>query len=263
MSQPNYLFYPSLLDAYQYYLEADENWEQFYDGSDNPEAPSHAEYLAQCEKELLDKINRVPHEPIEAAACGTCFNEIVDCLVEHRPCGHEGMTIKSNKKDNTIVATLDGFTFTFDMGFCLEAGRYFAESIPQYRCEAEIDTKYGTVGLYGYIDELRANMVFDIKTTRNYLFGKFERHWQKVVYPYCLIESGDCTEIEGFEYTVYKLSGGNGRNLVISAEMFSEYYAYKHDEAKVRLRLFCESFIEWLNQHRDQITDKKVFGIVE
>ena len=55
--------------------------------------------LAQkrLEKELLDAVNRVEHEPIEAADKGTCFNVVIDCLISHRKCEYEGMDIQSGE----------------------------------------------------------------------------------------------------------------------------------------------------------------------
>lgn len=260
-AKPKYLFYPSLLQKYQSLLDSDLEFEG--DFNRDPEGGyklSDAEMEAKLTQELLDCINRVPHEPIEAADKGTCFNEIVDCLVHNHACQYEGMTLQSFREMGIIRATLNGFVFDFDLELCKAAAQYFEGSESQYLCKGTIDTRYGLVGLYGYIDELRADMVYDIKTTKNYQFGKFEHGWQKDLYPYCLIQSGDCTEIKSFEYTIFKLSGGSSRNPVISADMFREVYDYNHEKVTWKLRKMCESLIEWLEEHRDLITDKKVFG---
>ena len=56
MQKPNYKFYPSLLDAYQWYVS-----------SENENA----------EQEFIDKINRVPFTS-ELADKGTLFNNFID-----------------------------------------------------------------------------------------------------------------------------------------------------------------------------------------
>ena len=45
---------------------------------------------------------------------------------------------------------------------------------------AVIPTRYGDVELYGYIDELVRDTVYDIKTTSKYDFGKYEHGWQRM-----------------------------------------------------------------------------------
>jgi len=78
MSRPlKYRFYATLLDAFQSYLDSDSNFERW--GKDM----TIDEWREKCERDLIDKINRVPFQS-EAADKGTAFNEVVDCLVENR-----------------------------------------------------------------------------------------------------------------------------------------------------------------------------------
>jgi hypothetical protein len=105
--------------------------------------------------------------------------------------------------------------------------------------------------------------VFDIKTTRQYEFGKFEHSWQKDVYPYCLITSGDLQQVSSFEYTIYVLKGGTSRTPIITAEQYKEEYAYNHKLAENRIANVCERFIEWLEMNKAKITDKKIFNQLE
>ena len=79
---PKYRIYPTLLDSFTQYERAEADYEQYYGWSENPSI-SLEEFCAQREKELIDRINRVPFES-EAADRGTVFNELVDCLVERR-----------------------------------------------------------------------------------------------------------------------------------------------------------------------------------
>lgn len=281
MSQPSYRIYPSLLQKFQSLLdvEIEVNDPDKNIDSDGNYKKTADELSDKYEAELLAMVNRESREPIEAASQGTAFNEIVDCLIENRGSSNESIVIRSvwydpsckmviggdpdDIKDKTglekvIEASLDGFTFYFNTQFCKEASSYFKGSIPQYLCSAILPTQYGDVELYGYIDELRQDKVYDIKTTSKYKYGKFENGWQKDVYPYCLIESGDCDEITEFEYTVFLLK--KLKDQPITGTMYRECYSYNHERTRQRLTQMCERFIEWLEAHREQITDRKIFG---
>lgn len=281
MSQPSYKIYPSLLQKFQSLLdvEIEVNDPDKNIDSDGNYKKTADELSDKYEAELLAMVNRESREPIEAASQGTAFNEIVDCLIENRGSSNESIVIRSvwydpsckmvisgdpeDIKDKTgleriIEASLDGFTFYFNTQFCKEASSYFKGSIPQYLCSAILPTQYGDVELYGYIDELRQDKVYDIKTTSKYKYGKFENGWQKDVYPYCLIESGDCDEITEFEYTVFLLK--KLKDQPITGTMYRECYSYNHERTRQRLTQMCERFIEWLEAHREQITDRKIFG---
>ena len=71
-----YAITPSHLDAFQAFLDAEYDWGQWWGNSEEP-VKSAEEYAAECEKKLIDQINRCPKEPIEAADRGTVVNEIV------------------------------------------------------------------------------------------------------------------------------------------------------------------------------------------
>ena len=125
---------------------------------------------------------------------------------------------------------------------------------------ATIDTKFGEVELYGYVDELRENKVYDLKTTSRYEFGKYAKYWQRHAYPYTLIESGMCTEINSFEFTAYALKGGTSRTPLITGVQYPEVYQYNHEQSKVLLKEICERFCEFLEDNRSLITNKKIFN---
>nr|MBQ6683791.1 HNH endonuclease [Bacteroidales bacterium] len=250
-----YRFYPSLLDSYQNYLDAESIWEKYWGGSDEPSI-SLDEYIDKTEAELIEKINRVPHEPIEAADKGTCFNEIVDRINSNGNPVNDSVKLQSC--DTHIEARTDNFVFLFDIATCKDAAAYFKDSIPQHFCKAVLPTRYGDVELYGYADEIRGDKVYDIKTTSGqYEYGKFLKSWQWRTYPYCLIQSGEMREVSEFEYTVFVLN----KKEPLTAKMYCEAYPYIHEKAKEDLRKVCESFIEFLDIHRDQITDKKIFNL--
>ena len=266
-SQPNYRIYPSLLDKFQELLDSELEADEFFNLDEEGNQKRSADEIAdQHTQELLDTINRVPHDPIEAADKGTCFNEIVDAIGDDRDCAYPGMNWVPLAADGGLGpvvglrASLNGFTFDFDINLLRSAADYFAGAVRQQLVKAMLTTRYGTVELYGYIDEILPTKVCDIKTTSSsYAFGKYERKWQKDVYPYCLRESG-LMDVTLFEYTVYQLSKPSGRSPLITGRQYPEQYTYDHTAATMRLRRHVEHFIEWLEVHRDQITDRKIFG---
>lgn len=275
MNQPgiDFKIYPSLLDKFQEFLDyeqaAEEPWNKVSESAkEKGQYPdlevgdyilSPDELADKLEQELIDTINRVPHEPWEAADKGTCFNEVVDMLLADRECDNEDMEVEMG--DDTITARYHGFTFTYDRAFCEEVAQGLAGSVSQLFTKATIDTKAGTVELYGYIDEYRLNQVIDLKTTSQYDFLKFERKWQRHIYPYCLVESGH--EVEGFEYRVIKWKGGTKTQPALSGEIIPEYYTYTHSESTDALRAMLEQFIGWLESRKDRITDTKIFALDE
>lgn len=290
MKPLKYRIYPSLLDKFQALLDSEVEADSFYNtDSETGEQKLTADEIAdRHERELLDTINRVPREPSEAADKGTCFNEVVDCIIEHRKSSRDDVKITTIKEGeyvyeirgdsgkeidkqllsdeltkigkHCILALMDGFHFYFDIPLCKEVAAMFKGAVCQHLCRATIETAYGTVELYGYADEIVRDKVHDLKTTSSYTFGKFERAWQKDVYPYCLVASGEMDEVKEFEYTVVKFKGGTSRTPLITGDIYQEAYTYNHEAATVRLRQMLERFIEWLEANRHKITDKKIFN---
>lgn len=257
--QPDYRIYPSLLDKFQQLLEARAEFESFFnEDGEGGYKRTYDEVVADIEQQLIDTINRVPHAPIEAADKGTAFNEIVDCIVHRRKSTNPDVAI--SKEPGIIRAQINGFDFAFDMQMCKDAARYFKGSISQHLVSSTIETSLGTVELYGYLDELRSDIVYDIKTTSKYEFGKFEHKWQRHVYPYCLINAGECTEITEFEYTVFVLKGPTKAVPYITATMYRERYDFDFETSKAALKGMCEEFLEWLEAHRELITNQKIFN---
>lgn len=294
---PNYRFYPTLLDKFQtfldttaedyFYQDEDGKWHKNYSETEDAFHYSQEEVDALLKQELLDAINRVPHEPSEPASKGTALNEIVDCIIHNKKSNNKNILIKSLKgvdvkrefgctdevgkpiyydywfehiKVPCIFAEIDGFSFYFDKDFCKSIAEYFKGSLSQVFTSATIDTEFGEVELYGYIDELRENKVFDLKTTSRYEFGKYSKYWQRHIYPYTLIESGACTEINSFEFTAYALKGGTSRTPLITGVQYAEVYQYNHEQSKMLLKNICERFCRFLEDNRELITNKKIFN---
>lgn len=258
---PDYRINPSLLNSFWELVNSEALYDKLYGQSES--APTPEEFYAKQEQELLDSINRVEREPIEAADRGTCLNEIVDCILERRKPA-DGISIQTIRDPEgrplSIAAKMDGFYFNFDANLCMDLAGYFRGSICQHLCEATIDTSYGPVILYGYSDYIRRDVVHDLKTTSRYSYGKYEDGFQKDLYPWCLIESGELESVSGFEYTVIPVSGGNAKNPLIGGDITREWYDYDHGRAGDRLRGASEMFIAWIEQHRSQIHHNRIFN---
>ena len=255
-----YRFTPSLLTKWTDFVDSEALYQEFYGNSDEPSV-SLEEFEAKQEAELWDAINRVPQEPSEAASRGTLLNVIVDCKVQwERPDAKYNIRRISDENGRMVAISgeCDGFHFEYDAALCRMLFDYFKGCICQYRCEAEIDTCFGPVILYGDPDYIRRDKVFDLKTTKSYKYGKFEDGWQKDVYPYCLIDSGDLETVSEFEYTVVQLSVK--ANQPISGTLYREIYCYDHDSARMRLRAVCEALAAYLEQNSEKITNKRVLN---
>ena len=240
--RPKFKFYATLLDAFSNYLRSDAIYERYWGFSENP-PHTPEEFKEQQFQSLIDTINRVPFDS-EAADRGTCFNEIVDALIENRkPNG-----VEVERVDGVLYrASYNERTFDFPITLCLEFANYYKGALTQQRVEAILPTCFGEVLVYGVIDELMPLSIHDIKTTGNYYVGKFKDHWQHIVYPYCLMRNGG--DVRLFEY-----------NITDFKNTYTESYTFVPERDIPILTDHCEEFIRFLNDNRDLITDKKIFG---
>ena len=266
-SRPGYRITPTILNKWTELVNADRDWETYYGSADEPSISSE-DYYAKKVRELLDTINREPFTS-EAASRGTALNELVDCIVDNRK-QRDDMTVQriysesealNDQRVVALRASLDGFSFRFDIGLVRSLAEYFKGAICQYRCEAVMDTEFGPVILYGDADYILRDVVYDLKSTSKYTaYGKFEEGWQKDLYPWALIESGEMEGITGFEYTIVPLSGGTSSSPLITGEIKSEWYDYSHGMATRRLRQVLEAFLPWLEDHRSYIFHPRIFN---
>ena len=263
MQQPDYCFYATLLDSYQNYLNTDKIYEKYWGWSDNP--PHTLEEFRQEQfQSFINTLNRVPFDS-EAADRGTAFNEVVDCLIEHRASDK----IKVEKVYPNVVnnngfflvsspialkVTYNNREFEFPISLCREFADYYKGAVPQLYVEAELPTKYGIVKVYGYADEIMPDCIHDIKTTTSYSVGKYKEKFQHIVYPYCL-NKGEC-HVDRFEYNIVEFQK-HGYNT------YTESYTYVEERDVPRLREQCEDLICFINDHKELITNKKLFNIHE
>lgn len=258
MKKPlKYLFYATLLDAYQDYMDSDKIYSEYWGFSENPPM-TEEEFHEKKRLELIDRINRVPFDS-EKADRGTAFNEIVDCLILNKKSDKMQIDRITDINDNTLVTGLracyNNRQFTFPVALCREFASYYKGALTQVYTEAMLPTRYGDVQLYGYIDELMPASIHDIKTTGKYTAGKFKSHWQKIVYPYCLQSEGN--NVSDFEYNVLLV---NERAHGDIYETFTEHYAYDAGRDVPLLTAHAESLIEFIEFHRALITDRKIFN---
>lgn len=251
--RPNYKIYATLLDAWVNYERAEVLWEKFYGFSEEPSILLE-DYIAKSEKELIDKINRVPFES-EAADRGTAFNEVVDALIEQRK--PNGMEVKKTETLNYEVKFKD-WTFNFPIKLCVDMANMYRGALTQARVSGVMETKWGDVELYGVIDELMPMAVHDIKTTGSYSVGKFKYNTQHLLYPWALRQRG--IDVPTFHYDVVEM-GKPRKDGTYSIERYQETYVYDHARDEKVLRDRVEDFIDFVEEHRGEITDKKIFGI--
>ena len=255
-TQHKFRLYPSALDAFQSYLDSSKTWNKFWGNSDDPKK-TEEEYEKECFQSLIDKVNRVPvkWEDTEAMDRGTVFGEIVDCLIASKRSDKIEIEKIPSLDDNNVITDLmakfNDRTFLFPLTICRSFANYFKGALSQVYCEGTLPTKYGDVMLYGYIDELMADKVHDIKTTGSYEAWKYRKNWQHRVYPYCLAQAGNI--ISGFEYNILEIKGGK-------YDIHTEYYDFNYERAQGELTAICEQFIEFIRQHKNLITDTKIYN---
>ena len=205
-------------------------------------------------QELIDRINRVPQPPIEAACKGTALNEIVDSIISAREV--KGMT--AHKNAGLWYANIEEFSFCYSEDIVNTIVGEVYDCIPQVYTQAEIHIPQGVVTLYGYADYVRDSEVIDLKTTSNYEVGKFRDNWQHVVYPYCLVSSRKLEKVDSFTYLVAELS--KGRDGVLRADFCAEEYVFDMKTEEERLRNFLTyEMIPFIEDNRHLITNQKIF----
>lgn len=257
----SYRFYATLLDSFTNYLEAEQIWDKYWGRMDNP--PHTPDQFVEIQRQsLIDRINRVPFDS-EPADRGTAFNEVIDCIIEHRKSDkvHVDKVCLDTRRPGIVThlqAHYNNRSFLFDLALCRQVADMFKGALTQVFTEATLDTAFGDVQLYGYLDELMPMSIHDIKTTGSYEVGKFKNHWQHIVYPYCQIANG--CDVRDFEYNV--VEWGRPRTDGTSAwSIRKECYTYVPERDIPRLRQHTEQLIAFLECNRDLITDTKIFNL--
>lgn len=257
-STSNFCFYASLLDAYQNFLDTDMIYEKYWGHSEDPKFTID-EYADKQFVELINRINRVPFTN-DAVEKGTALNNMVDMLVDGVTDNDQYVIETDDEKqliyikEREIEVDEEGSpkevfnkTFKFNLPMVREFVQYYEGALKQYFVKGTIDTCYGDVELYGYVDYLLPFSYHDMKTTRSYQAGSYKTHWQHLVYPFAGSQMG--LKINTFEY-----------NITNFKETFTEVYVFEPDRDIPRLRNMCELFIGFLLNNRKLITDEKIFN---
>jgi hypothetical protein len=215
-----YNFYATLLDTFHWYQQNEKE---------------------TALEEFLSSVNRTSKFS-EAAARGTAFNELIDAAIKDTVQFEHA--IKNKQEQITFK------NFTFPTAIVKEFVAFFSGSVSNIFVEAPIETQSGTVRLYGYIDEIKRDWVYDIKTKNQYKFPAFMEKYQHLVYPYCLHEKG--TPINNFQYTITDFN-----------DTFVEEYIYNHERDSATLRKACSDLIEFIERPeiKSQITNLKIYGL--
>lgn len=228
--QPNYKFYPTLLDAFQYYLNSEQE---------------------SAFEEFINKLNRVPFTS-EAAEKGTAFNDLIDTVIIAFRDNDVDFIQSYNEIGEDDKIQWKGFEFKKKIVHQFYYSLKY--SYPQVFVKATLPTSKGLVLLYGYIDNTRFGSPVDIKTTGKYEFPKYLANWQHIVYPYCLIH-GHGVQPEAACLFSYEVTDFNN--------IYKEDYMYDEERDLKRLVSHVEHLISFIEQHRHLITDKKLFALDE
>jgi hypothetical protein len=140
-----YLVSPTLLNSWQYYVSLD---------PEDSEAVTADEKEAQARAEFLAMLGKEPFERSEAMQLGIDFEDAIAAYCRGAEndnlCVREiGDIVKGGLWQQTVKAELDGFL------------------------------------LYGRMDVIKRDTIYDIKRTKSYDIGKYQKSAQHRIYLYC------------------------------------------------------------------------------
>jgi hypothetical protein len=269
-TNPTYRITASHLNAFQYWKNSD--WDKISEEKQVLYLTSTI-YDAYELQKLINKINRVYSPTTEAMAQGKCFEALINQLLRADAVATVDYTVEYSVnqmiEDIFCCEDEDGkpwcdnnshygkvqYKFTFPSEIInrvldfLQNERVHSQ---QYFVEKNIEVSGRIVELYGFVDYCGLDCVIDLKTTGSYKFPKYDTNWQRYVYGYCLRDSVDTLQflVAYFDYQRKKL---------VATEIYHETYSMEYEDFS-GLRAFIAEFIDFLETHRERITDKKIFG---
>jgi hypothetical protein len=152
-----YLITPTLINSYQYYIN-----DEFKSPAD-----SRADFLKTLSKEKF--------EPNEAMQKGIDFENDIKALCDN---------ILLDKKENINYEVI-----------CNDIATIVKDGLWQETCKKELKIGNQEFLLYGRMDVIKRDTIYDIKYTSNYELGKFLGSAQHLIYLYC-------TGLPKFKYLV-------------------------------------------------------------
>lgn len=270
MSNYKYRFSPSLLDKFQKYLDSEIEFESDFNYSEETGyKASLGEIVAAREQELMDALNYVePTLPIFAAARGTALNDCVDFCIDAShgiinvgPCEH-GKTYIQHVGD-TIKCLCDGIPFEFDCKLVEDLAKEVENGTMQLHVSAVLPTEHGDVLLHGFPDYIQPCQITDLKSTENYTWGKYEHYWQRYAYPYIMQSAGLMERVVAFEFLVAELKTDRKTNVILGSIYKETYTDVNVDKCRSELQWICNGLAMFVEDHRSQITNTKIFGTNE
>lgn len=206
-----YAFYPTLLDSYFRYKRSEDELSFI---------------------QLFDKINNVKQELDEERLKGIAFEGLINELI-------------ITKSGITPIAVDDvyeyeGFNFSEDLVNKIYNKLKRCSNIQSYK-EKIIDTPKGKVKIYGVFDYEFPEMMADLKTTKSYIYGKYENNMQHKF-------TALATDLKEFNYIATDFE-----------YMFTENYWLTDKVRKQGIDDIVE-FIEFIEYFKKYITNGKLFG---
>jgi hypothetical protein len=113
---------------------------------------------------------------------------------------------------------------------------------PMVKTQVYCEHQLANVLLYGYVDVIGKTLAVDIKTTNNYTEGRFAHSHQNFYLP--------ALRAKGIRTLRYVITD------------FQDVYQENYDQTidfsvqEIQIKFFCD----FLEEHRGEITDRKVFG---
>lgn len=167
-----FLITPSLLNSFSYYIQ--DEWKS--------PADSRADFLKTLSREKF--------EPNEAMQKGIDFENSIQryCVDEFEPTNR--IIIHLDNGEEEEINEWD------DYSTCVICcGRVVKDGLWQQTCKKDLEVGNKEFLLYGKMDVVKRDTIYDIKFTSNYELGKFSNSSQHLIYLYC-------TELPKFEYLV-------------------------------------------------------------
>lgn len=155
-----YLITPTLLNAFEYYF----NFEGEASDGEDGDVISAEEKEAQARKEFLQTLNREKFPPTPAMQAGIDFENRVFAACKGEP------------DDSEVV-------------------RELAEICAGGHWQARVMAQMDGFLLYGKADVIKMDTIIDIKRTKSYDLGKYQKSAQHRIYLYC-------TKLPRFSYLV-------------------------------------------------------------
>lgn len=235
MNSPTYSLYPSLLDSFTYMRSCEGDM-----------------YVAK-ERELIDRINRVPMPPTSAMEFGTAFGDMCDrALFDYETKD----TVIESATPIVLRRPETGFQWNVDRALVAATVQHLRAHGVQLRqvfTSADFDLGNCRVRLYGFIDYVCNSEVIDLKTTGTFSPSKHRDGWQRHIYPLCLHESGDLLGVRNFTFVNVLTSV----TTVVCGDVFDESYAVDIEASRRQTMEFIQlEFIPWLD-NRAHLIDPK------